>query len=165
MGIIRRLREWRETIDGTLTGPAIETDSATVNGTTTTDTLEADQAKLVMSDGVSPLSAQSVTISDDDIATFDAIESHIYFIFGRDDFAGSVCVLTNYEDARLLGGINASNESNTELKGTTGPDGSLNVSVGSGVSGDQDFDQRKALMVENRTGGERTYTVISFSEA
>lgn len=42
MGLIRRLREWRERVDGTLTGPAIETDNATVNGTTTTDALEAE---------------------------------------------------------------------------------------------------------------------------
>jgi len=43
MGIKRILQEWREKVDGTLTGPAIETDSATVNGTTTTDALEATE--------------------------------------------------------------------------------------------------------------------------
>jgi hypothetical protein len=45
MGIRRILQEWREKVDGTLTGPAIETDSATVSGTTTTETLEAGISK------------------------------------------------------------------------------------------------------------------------
>lgn len=42
MGIYRLLSQWKEKVDGTLTGPSLETDSATVNGTTTTDTLEAN---------------------------------------------------------------------------------------------------------------------------
>jgi len=66
MGLIRRLREWREKVDGTLTGPAIETDSATVNGTTTTDTLEADKT-ITDAAGVSytgPVSLLEITVDD-----------------------------------------------------------------------------------------------------
>jgi len=32
MGLFRLLREWREESDGTLTGPALSTEQATING-------------------------------------------------------------------------------------------------------------------------------------
>ena len=44
MGILRRLREWREDTDGTLKGPALKTEQATIEDTTDTRRLDFDIA-------------------------------------------------------------------------------------------------------------------------
>ena len=64
MGILRKLREWREDADGTLKGPALETESASVNGPLYADAVSANQLNTAPTGSFLSLSTDQ-TVSND----------------------------------------------------------------------------------------------------
>lgn len=105
-------------------------------------------------------SGRELTIADDGVATyeFDTAGTHGVMVIGADVVAAGPCMVAfrvgNNEYVSLLGGDSSVVVGTTgELVGTTGTDGDLTI------SGHSD----KKLYLENRTGGERTYTVTFLS--
>jgi len=116
MGLIRRLREWREKVDGTLTGPALETDSATVNGTTTTDALEAGGVKKPAT-GVNCYLSGDQSVQVDTITEINLGESdHFGDVSGTlDPTNNAIDVPSGYNNAEITVGFLWSSANNVDV--------------------------------------------------
>jgi len=133
MGILRRFREWREDKNGVLTGPDIDADSINTDEAVT-DTIRNDGFD-------KGLKIDSVTINNDDATSVDSTAYSFVFISAISEERGVGQFTTDFSTITTVNKSNISNEGNTVLSGTTGPDGTLNVSI-----------DATTLYLENRTG-------------
>jgi len=92
-------------------------------------------------------------LSDDEsVEITDYAESQLIWLAGPTGIdAGHAIFLATYQDIRIAAQRDVSVVSNTQLNGTTGPDGTLNISMSD-----------TNLQIENRTGNSRDYIVTRF---
>jgi hypothetical protein len=95
------------------------------------------------------LTQSRVSLSDDSAATADASNSGILFITSREGQRGSGLFFTRFSGVTTIQTNNSTNQGSTTLSGTTGPDGSLNVSRNGNT-----------LNIENRTGRNEEYIIF-----
>lgn len=98
------------------------------------------------------MTSNTQDVSDDSVVTVDVTsDAMILVTASRDDALG--WYLTGFDSiTNALTGSAATNQNNTDLTGTTGPDGSLNVSR-----------VDNTLHVENRLGSQHTVDVMPFT--
>ena len=75
MGILRKLREWRENEDGTLEGPSLKTDEASIKNLAASATLSSDQA--VGSGITTKLNLGTVLFEDEEVADINLSDNKI----------------------------------------------------------------------------------------
>lgn len=92
---------------------------------------------------------ESVTIPDNDVATVDSEAFSTVFINAIAAGRGVGQFTTSFDGISTLNATNITNQGNTVLDGTTGPDGTLNVAV-----------DDNTLYLENRFGQETEYSTF-----
>jgi len=110
----------------------------------TADSINTDEAvtDTIRNDGFDKgLKIDSVTINNDDATSVDSTAYSFVFISAISEERGVGQFTTDFSTITTVNKSNISNEGNTVLSGTTGPDGTLNVSI-----------DANTLYLENRTG-------------
>jgi hypothetical protein len=121
MGLIRRLREWREKVDGTLAGPALETDEVNLSNPFVQT---GDVVPFVSANGVEKQSVSTSNTSYQDDRKFVAARTSWSRLFNDDQqiaVGASIRVASGPANIRVR---NASQEETiVEREGLSGADG------------------------------------------
>lgn len=125
--------------DGTFKMPSAEAD-------------EADIANRIGLGGVD-MNVRTFTIPDDDVVEFDLTRDTIFLVNGEGSSAAAGMFSSSFDNLTTAAAeTNLSNEGNSDLTGTTGPDESLNISRDGNVG-----------HIENRLGSEEEIHVTEFN--
>ncbi|WP_435065897.1 hypothetical protein [Halobaculum sp. EA56] len=129
-------------------------------GRATADVMDADKLLPTVAKQLKPdpsasdgITNEYVTIPDDGAKIIDSESQCLVLIGGPSESSGGGLLATSFSTLTTLATTNVSNEGNTTLDGTSGPDGSLNLAIDS-----------NNLYLENRTGSERSYTVVQIGQ-
>lgn len=131
-----------------LTATSVTADSATVNGTTTTDSLDADSITI----NNTRLSSPTLTVADDGVKTVDVGGDQFIQVFGDQGNTFGVFTAAFGTLNTIDVGTKVTNQGSTDLTGTTGPDGTLNIS-----------NTDTTLHLENRVGNSLEIDVVRFT--
>jgi len=97
------------------------------------------------------ISISALTIPDDDAKSIDSTSRSLVMIASSFDGAATGMLSTSSISTTVEYGEKLNATGLSQLSGTDGPDGTLNTAV-----------ESNTLFFENRTGSERTYTIIQF---